>query len=312
MAHGILAPFDGSGFALRALPYAELLARRFGAPLTLVEAVETAPHGGNAPERARAEADARLAATQATLRGRGLAVETTLAVGRPAEVIGDAARASEAELIVMATHGRSGPSHLALGSVAEQVLRATHLPVLLLPPAALHAGPPERLARRVVVPYDGSALGASIFPIVQTLAAGLHSPVTLLQAIDPAAFMSYGALDPFGTIARPDLVDAAVAAAQTELAQVAARWGSPDCPVTTAVERGSPRSVIPAYVEAAQAGWIAMASHGRGGLGGLVLGSVALHVLRHLAAPILIAAQPTAVPYRLGAAAAPAPALTAR
>jgi hypothetical protein len=55
-------------------------------------------------------------------------------VGKPADVILGVARAKKAHLIAMATHGRSVPSRLVLGSVADAVLRRTHLPVLLCGP----------------------------------------------------------------------------------------------------------------------------------------------------------------------------------
>jgi nucleotide-binding universal stress UspA family protein len=64
------------------------------------------------------------------LKKRGINVKTVLGAGVPHEVIVETAKARKAELIVMATHGRSGLSHLLMGSVAEKVVRSAGCPVL--------------------------------------------------------------------------------------------------------------------------------------------------------------------------------------
>ncbi len=60
--------------------------------------------------------------------------ETVLLIGNPAEEIVKAEREYGADLVVMATHGRTGVSHLVLGSVAERVVRESSCPVLTLRP----------------------------------------------------------------------------------------------------------------------------------------------------------------------------------
>ena len=67
---------------------------------------------------------------------KGLSPKVYVLVGNVAEQIVDFARNENADLIVMASHGRSGVSHWAVGSVAEKVFRATDIPVLLVKPKA--------------------------------------------------------------------------------------------------------------------------------------------------------------------------------
>jgi nucleotide-binding universal stress UspA family protein len=74
------------------------------------------------------------------LRGDGISVRIAVAFGRPAQEIVDFAEREDIDLIVMSTHGRSGMSRWILGSVADKVLRGTHLPVLLVRPPGI-AGP---------------------------------------------------------------------------------------------------------------------------------------------------------------------------
>ena len=67
-------------------------------------------------------------------------VEGHVWCGPPASAIVEVARTEKVDLIVMATHGRSGLEHLVLGSVVESVLRNTPAPVLVLRPESAPMG----------------------------------------------------------------------------------------------------------------------------------------------------------------------------
>jgi nucleotide-binding universal stress UspA family protein len=132
----VLVPLDGSRLAEASLPEAVDLARR-GASLLLLRTAEASPRLGTDPVEAQVavvrEAEDYLAAVAARIRKAGATnVETSVWYGPPAEAIVEAAELPGVELIVMTTHGRSGLGRLVLGSVAETVLRATTIPILLL------------------------------------------------------------------------------------------------------------------------------------------------------------------------------------
>lgn len=136
----ILVPLDGSVVAEAALTPAVDLARTWGARLVLLRAAEA--HTGPLTDPIEAqvhvmrEAEEYLAAAQARVKAAGVAeVELSAWYGPPAEAIVEAARHRHADLIVMSSHGRSGVARLVLGSVAESVLRATAVPILLIRPA---------------------------------------------------------------------------------------------------------------------------------------------------------------------------------
>jgi universal stress protein A len=80
-----------------------------------------------------ADASARLSAEQDRLRARGVKVESSVLVGRSDAEIVAYADETHADLIVIATHGRSGIGHALLGSVAEKVVQHAHCPVLTVP-----------------------------------------------------------------------------------------------------------------------------------------------------------------------------------
>ncbi len=84
------------------------------------------------PETARIDAEEYLAPLAVELKKRGIKTKTQVRFGRAAEEIVKAARDSNADLIAMTTHGRGGLGRLLFGSVAETVLRESHLPVFLM------------------------------------------------------------------------------------------------------------------------------------------------------------------------------------
>jgi nucleotide-binding universal stress UspA family protein len=144
----ILVPLDGSPMAEAALPTARTLAKdNPHAVLTLMRAAEAGGLGtGDAIEAQVAvvrEAEAYMDAVARRLQAEGLAVKTSVWYGAPAASIASAAEAIKADLIVMNSHGRSGLGRLVLGSVAEQVLRGTRTPILLLRAPGAPIEPPK-------------------------------------------------------------------------------------------------------------------------------------------------------------------------
>ena len=322
MTHGILVPLDGSPFAERALPYATLLAKRSGAELLLARIVhlpgQAADSGAETVwgrvakqdpadpsprthqrEHTFEEATEYLRALQTTVAAEVPGVQPFVEAGDAPQALLEIAKRGEVSLIVMATHGRSGLTRWVMGSVAEQLLRRTHVPVLLLAAHALDAGGPERLQQRLAVPTDGSGVSEQIFPVAQGLARRLQVPVTLVQAVEAAPFLNIGPLGMPNTLVPAETIQAAEEGARTALADLAAAWTRDGVQADAVVAIGEPASVIVQAAEQRQAGWIAMSSHGRGDLGGFVLGSTALAVLRRAKVPVLVAVSPHEW-YRLG------------
>ncbi len=93
-------------------------------------------------EARRREAEAYLAPISAALRSQGVDTAWAIHRGRPAEEILAAARESGADLIAMATHGRTGLGRLLFGSVAEAVLRHAPVPVFMIREPHLTAAAP--------------------------------------------------------------------------------------------------------------------------------------------------------------------------
>jgi nucleotide-binding universal stress UspA family protein len=141
----ILVPLDGSDLSAEILPIASDVAELFKAELVLLQAIELVtvpdPIVMVSPVVEREVAEAWLA-TQAE-RVVGVPVTTRVVLGTPSVEILDAAR--DADLVALATHGRSGASRWAYGSVAEQVLRHCTRPLLVKRTAGFVAGTSARL-----------------------------------------------------------------------------------------------------------------------------------------------------------------------
>jgi universal stress protein A len=144
----ILVPIDFSPASDAALDYARALARQFGSSLNLVHVFEDPFTAGafvgdgtvmmpldlreTLLESARAQLAERHQACAATLPRSSM----DLLIGTGAKTIVEHAQETDADLIVMGTHGRTGLPHLLLGSVAERVVRTATCPVLTTREAA--------------------------------------------------------------------------------------------------------------------------------------------------------------------------------
>lgn len=124
----ILAPTDFSPSSLAALPYAEEMARRFDAELLLLY-VDFAPSIYD-PSQDETASKAAIERAAEALCGRGVLARPVYRRGAAADEIVRSAAEEHADVIVMATHGRTGLAHALMGSVAESVLRGAACPVL--------------------------------------------------------------------------------------------------------------------------------------------------------------------------------------
>lgn len=133
----ILVATDFSPSAWTAVRLGAALARRQSARLHIVHAFNptfdplSLPSGGSWEAEMLSAAEAQMAGTANELRQTGIAVTTEVTVGSPVTLIIQTARANDAALIVVGTHGRRGAAHLFLGSVAERVVHTAPCPVLV-------------------------------------------------------------------------------------------------------------------------------------------------------------------------------------
>jgi nucleotide-binding universal stress UspA family protein len=276
-----LVPLDGSPLAEQALPFAAALARQPNARVLLLRVLEPGPDP-SVPLIHEAAARAELEYVAEHLRLDGLDVETLLFStlhGNVASVIVETAGQRDANLIVMSSHGRGGPGRWVHGSVAEEVLRTSPIPVLVIPATCSREWVAGR-DLRILVPLDGSTLAEqALEPILASL-AGIDVELVLLRVVPApsAEAAAYLFEDPAAELAQ----------ARAGLEAVADRLRRRDLQVSVQTSVGSAAEAITRMAHEQAIDLIAMATHGRSGLARVVLGSVATETLRRASVPLLL------------------------
>lgn len=191
----LLVAVDGSEVAESILPYALGISRATGSQLTLVRVVDD--------DAQRADASAHVDALAARL---GAEARCVGAGGNVASaLVAEAARVPDT-LVAMTTHGRSGVLGVVLGSVAMEVLRGGHAPVLLYRPHERFAGDPGEPVKiaRVVAPMDGTPSAESIGSQAGELARWLGARLVVISVLGSRAQAAAGA--PVGDLSEASYV----------------------------------------------------------------------------------------------------------
>jgi nucleotide-binding universal stress UspA family protein len=303
----ILVPLDGSSLAEAILPEVEELATLHDAEVMLlrVALAHAIPlvDPTDAQVHAVEEAEGYLADVNRRLAPRGIKVSRAVRYGNAADEILDHARARHANLIAMSTHGRSGLRRLVMGSVAEAVLRASPVPVLLLrakeaapahtparagevagavQPQPAEVAPPT--IRHIMCPVDFFHTSESAMVYAGALAERFHADLTVLHVV-------YDPLDiTCSHIPHPPLEqlrDEMIREAEQLLGRQVRRELRFLPRVKTAVVTGPPFAQITRYAREHHVDLIVMGTHGGSGLDHLVMGSTAERVVRVAPCPVL-------------------------
>jgi nucleotide-binding universal stress UspA family protein len=289
MYHTLLVPLDGSAYSERALPMAMSVARHLKARVFLMRVASTLAFPGadatDAQVQAVRESRIYLEALASGMSGQGVDIETAVPFGDAAEEILVEIGLRKADLVVMCTHGRSGLGRWIYGSVAEQVLHRSPVPVVLVHPTGdATTLEPEPGRTSFLVPLDGSAFAEAALPHAAALARSFGGRILLVRAFEPPiAAYSYAVVSPV-QISSEELQQEA----ESYLKEVAVRLRGDGLPVETIVREGWPAAIIARQGGALGPGLIIMATHGRTGVARLFLGSVALEVVRRSPLPVML------------------------
>jgi nucleotide-binding universal stress UspA family protein len=223
------------------------------------------------------------------LREEGIEVESDVSstlFGTVPEVLVGKAHQRGCGLIVMSAHGRSGLGRWMYGTVAEEVLRRSPVPVLLISSTCDRVWRPGKRLR-VLLPLDGSSLSEEVVQPMLTNLGQLASDIVVLQVEPstavPAVYLSDGS----------DSVRSGIEEYQDQVA----RLREQGLEVTALTEEGSPGTVISRVAAERDVDLIAMATHGRTGIPRLVLGSFSTETLHRSHVPVLLY-RPAAMRYK--------------
>ena len=291
----ILAATDLSPASDEAIRQADALARASGAPLAVCHVVEDLlPLRLLFPQERlpdlldqkrlldRAE-DALLARALEVTGRREEELELHVRVDEPYAGVVRIAEELGAARLVVASRGRTGLSTVLLGSVAERVARLAHGPVLVARPSP--AGPVIAASDLSDASESALRLGAEE---ARRRGAKLHA---VHVTVGPALVASELAplVPEAGAAVSVERVRAESVAARAALEATVARLG---IAAEVDVVQGRPVRELPALASALGASLVVVGTHGRTGLGRVLLGSVAEAVVRHAPCSVLVARRP--------------------
>jgi nucleotide-binding universal stress UspA family protein len=291
----ILVPLDGSLLAEQAIPIALAIAERARSKVKLVLVhqplllMEPGP-AYTKIELAMQKADREyLRSVAGRLRERlGRALSTAVLHGPVALTLARHIHELGTDLVVMTTHGRGGLRRAWLGSVTDQLIRTSEVPILVVRPKETDAAESFAGLTEILVPLDGSPLAEAALEPALTLARLWDAEISLVQVVRPVMLTSEPHLTfPSGYSEQATAI--CRESAKDYIRDVAER-------VRESGVKSSGVGVIGAAVPETlidlaapeRVSLLAVATHGRGGLKRLVLGSVADKLVRGSNVPVLV------------------------
>jgi nucleotide-binding universal stress UspA family protein len=301
MLRSLLVPLDGSTFSERSLPFAGKVAHATGGSVHLAhvhvpyepdhllgntqfqfEGVNMAEYDAHHRERE----EVYLSGLADGLSREGTPADAKILDGREvAEELAAYADEVHTDMIFMTTHGYSGANRLWLGSVADEMIRHTGLPMFVIHPEE-RAALPDRVfsVRRILIPLDGSKLAESVLGPATELARATGARITLLNVVPMPELSGWPVLESLRERPVPKL-DGAIA----YLEGVADELRLEGYEVQThALRAPHAATAIVSAADKFNADVIALATHGYGGLKRTLLGSVADKLLRSSVLPLLV------------------------
>ena len=304
----IIVPLDGSELSEQSLPYARLVARSLAAPIELVQAFDfMAPRvlgahanhevAGRLERSAMRRSQDYLASVAEPLVANGHSVSYTALHGAPAEAVVSAASADPSALVVMSTHGRGGIARWVMGSVTDKVLHMMPNPMLIVRATVTGPASPQSSVQTVVVPLDGSPLAELALPHAISIAAALGSGITLLRVTPTEDYYRYqltvtpdmASIPDFDGVSATELTASDARDGAAYLADVENRLTTDHAQGVVADHRQH-QNVAQAIIAKTgeQPALVVMTTHGRSGVGRVVLGSITDRVVRHSNVPVLV------------------------
>jgi nucleotide-binding universal stress UspA family protein len=265
----ILFATDGSEFSAGAERVAMGMAAKSGAKLSImtVALAGSDPGGMGDSEVARfeAEATARLDAVEARVTAAGLSCTKVIRFGDDPykEIVGESAE-HNADVIVLGRRGKRGLARLMLGDATVKVIGDARCSVLVVPKAC------DMWGKRVLVATDGSRSGDAAAHAAMSISRCCGAPITVMSVRNPRHDQ-----------ARQD-------EAERIVDRVLRFYQDEGVVADGVVVTGVPSKAINAMAAERGADLIVMGSHGRTGLGRLILGSNSEAVINETTCPVMV------------------------
>jgi len=285
MIDRILVPLDGSLVAEQILPHLRRLLFRHDSEVILLRAVVPPPieNGMLVADSMLSAARGYMAQMQQRLEEQGVRVRVVTQIGFPVGMILDAVESEKATMIALATHGETGLKRLLAGSVAEGVLKASPVPVLVVRPFWSYEllptrtdGEDHRPMRNILVPVDDSDDAQVLLSAVAELARLFEARVVFLHVQESAKTSGPGRR----------------AQDEAHLASLASRVTVQGVPSLSFLGKGDPARAILEAAHVHEADLIAMTTHSKSGFLHFFSSTVTEKVLHESTCPLLVVRTP--------------------
>lgn len=276
----ILVPTDGSEIGNQAIPWAVELSKQGGKSLELLRSYHPLAATYSYPDFATPppvpydlsgfvrHAEKHLGVVAETHRIEK--AKLTVVEGDAADTIRLKSADADVDYVVMCSHGRSGLGRWLLGSVANQVVRAAHKPVLVVKAGQSEQNP---TFQRLLVPLDGSEQSEDGLVFAVELAKAFDSELTVLRCVD---------FTPYPVANVQVALHYELEEAERYLDALRARF--PEVKMRTEVKANSPtRGILDALQKCDV---VVMSTHGSGGFERWLIGSVTEKVLARSSKPV--------------------------
>ncbi len=195
----VLVATDFSDGSQRALAYAIAIARRYGSNLSVIHALPPSPRDQIPLEplprelnRRRLEAEEQMKHLSEKVQMKEIKHHLLLEQGPVWDVLASVIQRKSVDLLVLGTRGRGGLKKLALGSVAEEVLRLAPCPVLTVGPHVPAGDSGTTRLRRILFATDFGPASAKAFPYALSLAEDYQATLVLLHMVPPMPVADLG------------------------------------------------------------------------------------------------------------------------
>ena len=290
----VVIPLDGTTLSETALAVLPALKPLGGLDVRLVSVWE-ALWEGQEPEDQRASDRMRELTEQGhsylsaylkeqveRVQAMGYKAEYVMRQGRAAEEVLAEIHVGDVDLVIVATHGRTGIERFRLGSVADKVVRASECPTLVVGPN-VHGDLGAYAIRKITVPLDGSEIAEAALPLAAYLSRSLGARIELIRAVTLPTMTSAAGMEAGNPQVILDMLEDAARSYMTRV-QSELKTGQP---VEATVVIGASAEEVLRYLREHPCDLVIMTSRGRGGLARAALGSVTDRVL-HGPAPVLV------------------------
>ena len=288
----ILCATDLSDLSNQAVHYGISLATRFEAVLVLCHVIDlpvVSVHGAayvyphDYVEGLKEDSMQKL---EGLLKGHKLNWQPTVTTGPVASTLCNLAGSEKADLVIAATHGRSGLKRWILGSVTERLIRTVPCPLLSIPPVAadqeIDSMEPIRF-RNILVGCDFSDNSGTALEFGLSLAQEFQARLHMVHVIEPVAYremlLSAGMMNDVRISLSAKLTEQM----QAMVPEDAGNW----CEIKTSCLSGKPYEELIKYATIHAADLIVMGIRGRGLVESMLLGATTDRVVRRSVCPVL-------------------------